>query len=205
MRFLAALVLVVLLLGSSASAADEAGELFNSIYGARLRQVRATVSAADDLVLAEELLAAARTSQDAPAILVILCDNAYALARKGRDGLGTAIEAAEFLGARVPEKRIESLEKVRQIRQRLYLAARGAEKAAQGEALIGSLLALAEAAKQTNDLDGAVAHGRRALTTATAIKSRRRARIQADLDELIVRQQIGKREARWKDRLKANP
>jgi uncharacterized membrane protein YdfJ with MMPL/SSD domain len=108
--------------------ADEAADTFNRLYGDDLKRVAATPSAADDLALAKQLLEAAEKVTNRTAFLTLLCEKAHELAIKDPAGYPTAKAALELLAANVPEKKVESLQKVAAMYQRHYATARGDAK-----------------------------------------------------------------------------
>lgn len=57
-----------------------AAEAFESLYGQDVERVRGTSEPADDIALAKRLLSAARDTTGTPALLRVLCNEAYSLA-----------------------------------------------------------------------------------------------------------------------------
>jgi len=185
--------------------ADEAEDTFNKLYGDDLKRVAATPSAADDLALAKQLLEAAEKVTNQTAFLTLLCEKAHELAIKDPTGYPTAKAALDLLAANVPEKKVELRQKVAAMYQRPYAAARGDAKAKAGEALIDVLKALAEAQAAAEDVDGAGATLKQALTVATTIKSESKAALQAQLAGLAPQQRVEKQIAALKAKLEADP
>ena len=89
--------------------------------------------------------------------------------------------------------------------QRPYATARADAKVKAGEALIEALKALAEAQAAAEDVDGAGATLKQALTVATAIKSESKAALQAQLAGLAPQQQVEKQVAALKAKLDKDP
>jgi formylglycine-generating enzyme required for sulfatase activity len=185
--------------------ADEAADTFNKLYADDLKRVAATPSPADDVALAKQLLEAAGKVTNQKDFLALLCEKAYELAIKDPTGYPTAKAAMELLTANVPEKKVESLQKVAAMYQRSYAAARAEAKAKAGEALIELLKVLADAQAAAEDVDGAGATLKQALAVATAIKSESKAALQAQLAGLTSQQQVEKQIAALKAKLDANP
>jgi formylglycine-generating enzyme required for sulfatase activity len=198
------LCLPVLFLLPAAVKADEAGDTFNSLFGADLKQVAATPDPADDVALAAQLLAAAETASKQTALLALLCDKAWELGKVHPTGHATAIEAMELLAGCAADRRMACQEKVVIIRQLQYDAARGDERTKAGGVLVASQQALLDLKADAGDLGGAVECGNRALMVARAIKADIRD-IQARLDQLLSFQRAGKQVAELKGRLAANP
>ena len=195
----------ILLASSLPVAADEAADTFNKLYAEDLKRVAATPAPADDVVLAKQLLEAARKVANQKDFLALLCEKACELASKDPTGYPTAKAAVNLLAANVPEKKVESLQKMVVMYQRSYAVARTEAKAKAGEALIESLKALADAQVAAEDVDGAGATLKQALAVATTIKSESRAAIQAQLAGLASQQQAEKQIAALKARLDADP
>jgi len=113
----------ILLAGSAAAWADEAADTFNKLYGDDLKRVAATPSTADDVALAKQMLEGAKKAEDQPAFLTLLCEKACELAIKDPTGYPTAEAAMKLLVASVPEKKVESLQKIAAMHQRSYATA----------------------------------------------------------------------------------
>ena len=166
-------------LGASAAEADKATEAFESVYGADLKRVKATSDVKDDLELATRLFAAAKEATGQPELLAILCEKALELASAHSDGYPTALAAMELLPTGVPDKGVWCAERVVEIRQRQFDAARPTNRATAGEELITAILTLVDMKLSA----GAPAEGaplcRKAEAVARAIKSDRLADIDA--------------------------
>ncbi len=195
----------ILLLSVVPALADEAADTFDKLYGDDLKRVAATPAAADDLALARQLLEAARQVTHQPALLTLLCERAHELAIKDPAGYPTAEAALKFLAANVPEKKVDSLQKMAAMYQRPYAAARGDAKSKAGEALIGALKALADAQAAAEDTDGAGVTLKQALAVATAIKSESKAALQAQLAGLGAQKQVETQIAALKAKLEKDP
>jgi len=185
--------------------ADEAADTFDKLYGEDIKRVAATPSAADDLALAKQLLEAAKQVTGQTAFLTLLCEKAQELAIKDPAGYPTAKAALELLASKVPEKKVESLQKMAAMYQRPYATARGDAKAKAGETLIEALKALADAQAAAEDTDGAGATLKQALAVATTIRSESKAALQAQLLGLAAQQQVEKEIAALKAKLEKDP
>ena len=159
--------------------ARQAAEAFESLYGQDLERVRGTSEAADDVALAKRLLAAAREATGTPALLAVLCENAYDLAAAHPDGYATAVEAAEYLASQVPEKAVACAERVAEVRQKQFAAAEGEAKTGAGKRYVDALLALAEAHVAAGTYPQAIAALKRAAGIARTTQSDRVAVIDA--------------------------
>ena len=87
------------------AAAQDAAEAFNAAYGQKLAAVLATPERTDDVKLAAELLARAKSGQVAPGLKVILCEKAFELGERTSAGCDICVEAMEVLAEAVPARR----------------------------------------------------------------------------------------------------
>ncbi len=173
--------------------AEKAAQTFDALFGADLKRVRETPDARDDAELAARLLDAARKAADQPALLTVLCEKACDLSVGSPSGLATAAQAMELLAAGVPDKAAASRERLLEIRQKQFDAARGDDKKAAGEALLDGLMPLIEDQEKAGALVEAAALCRRAQTVARAAVSPRRAEIDARADALALRMKAARR------------
>jgi hypothetical protein len=181
--------------------ADEAQDAFNQVYGDDLKRVLATASTADDIALAKQLIDAAKKAGKQPEFLALLCEKAYDLAAKDASGLATAAAAMDLLAEKVPEKKVEALQKTAALCQKQYAAARGDTRAKAGESLIQALSTLANAQATAGDFDAATTTLRQALVIATTIKSESKAAIQTQLEGVAPAQKMEKQIAALKAKL----
>jgi formylglycine-generating enzyme required for sulfatase activity len=185
--------------------ADQAEDTFNKLYEEDLKRVAATPSAADDLALAKQLLEAAGKVANQKDLLTLLCEKAHELAVKDPAGYPTAKAALDFLAAKVPEKKVEALQKIVAMYQRPYTTARGDAKVKAGETLLAALKALADAQVAAEDIDGAGATLKQAFVVATTIRSPSKAALQAQLAGLAPQQQVEKQVAALRAKLEKDP
>jgi hypothetical protein len=177
--------------------ASEAAAAFESLYGADVRRAKATPSAKDDIELAARILATARKAANQPEFLSILCENVCDLGLVHADGYATAIEAMQLEAATVPARAGLCADRIVDIRQRQFDAAKSDARPAAGEALIDAILAAFEAcgkpgvilpADDAKHKAGApsdqVSAYKRALAVARAVKSDRAAALDAHLKSL---------------------
>jgi hypothetical protein len=202
-RWLAAW-LVAFLLVTPTLVADEAKDLFDSLFGAQVQRVAKTLGRDDDVVLAAEMIAAAIEAADAVKFALLAADRAYALSSRSTSGIEIAIAAANLIAKLDPTRRLESMRRVIQLRQRQYARLRGLKKREAGERLIEAYMELAAAKQDSGDFVGASSDLRRALTTASTIKSDRRDEIKSEIDVLRSKQQLAVRIKALKLRIMAN-
>jgi len=199
---LTALVVAVCPLAASA---DEAEDAFNSLYGKEYEKAAASRDPAPAAALAAQLLSAARAKGTPPALLAMLCEKGYALAVRTPAGYGTALDTMDLLAQKMPERAAACLDRVLTVREKQFQAAKGPEKTNAGEVLIEALLTAADAHMEGGAATEAMALLKRALTTASATKSDRRAEIQGRLDGALARLRTEKQAEDLKTRLEAGP
>ena len=195
----------VLLAGSLPVLADEAADTFNKLYGDDLKHVAATPSPTDDVALAKQMLEGAKKAEGQPAFLTLLCEKAYELASKDPSEYATATAAMDLLAGKVPEKKIECLQKNAALYQKQYAMARGEARTKAGEEVITALSALAEAQAAAGDVADSGMALRQAVALAAAIKSETKAALQARIENLAHRQRAEKQIAALKAKLDADP
>ena len=151
---------------------EQAAETFNVLFGADLARVRKTGDTRDDAALAARLLETAKKAADQPAFLALVCETAANLGLAHPDGYAAAAEAMELVARSVPEKAAACRERLIEIRQKQFDAARGDERQAAGEALLDCLLPVIEAKEQAGAMTEAAALYRKAKTIAAAGSAR---------------------------------
>jgi hypothetical protein len=164
--------------------AGEAAKVFQSLYGADFKRVRATRDPKDDLELAQRLLAAAKDNTNEPEFLTILCEKAADLASPHPDGQGTALEVLQLLGATVPGQLPACAARIVDIRQKQFDIARGDDRATAGEALIDALLSLVDVQAGAGETAAAFGLCRRAVAVARVISSPRKNAVEARLSAM---------------------
>ncbi|HOD79901.1 MAG: Serine/threonine-protein kinase PknA [Planctomycetes bacterium ADurb.Bin126] len=130
----------------------EAKARFDEKFGEDMKKA---VAWKDAIELARRLLEAAKALDYDPDLLTLLCEQAHTLAMKNPVGYPLAAEAMEFLADEPDQKRIEAMDKVIDVRKRVFGAARGLDKAQALEELLDAMVTLARAHLLQNDLAAA--------------------------------------------------
>jgi hypothetical protein len=185
------------------AAAEDAEQAFQAQFGEEYKRVKATPLPQDDVALAAKLLAAAKADDVAPGLLAILCERAYELGLKHPTGWDAAAEAMAILAERVPQKKAEAWTKAVDIRQKQYALAKGADRAAAGDALVEALLGAAAARKEAADPAQADALTKRAAAIAKLVGADP-GDIQRQFDRSADRARLLTRVAEAKARVQAN-
>lgn len=156
-----------------------AAEAFESLYGQDVERVRGTSEPADDIALAKRLLSAARDTTGTPALLRVLCNEAYSLAAAYPDGYPTAVEAAACLASHVPSSAVDAADRIVAVRQKQYARAEGDAKAAAGATLVEALVRLADAHVEAMTYPQAIAALKRAARVSRSVGGDRLRAIEA--------------------------
>jgi len=180
-RYVAAAAMLASAVALGAPEPRAAAETFQSLFGADLARVKATRDVKDDLELAARLVAAVKDAKSQPALMALLCEKAYELSCFIPEGQATALAAMETEAEAIPAKAVACADRVVEIRQKQFDAARGEERVKAGQTLIEALLAGDDARAAATPPADATRLLRRALAVATAAKSDRRANIEARL------------------------
>lgn len=151
--------------------ADDAKEVFDSLYGAKIRQVSATIDRADDIALAKDMLAVAKDSGGTPALQALLCEAVYDLGAKHADGYAAAVEAMQLLAETQPKQREAAREKLIDLLTKQSRIGKPDERDAAADALIDLLVTIGDEKAQKQDYAGAASDYRRAAAIAQQSKA----------------------------------
>lgn len=169
---------------SGTSLADDADDLYKSVYEPKVKAAMATADRKDDVILAMEFLVAARQQTDLPRLAILLADKAYEMTARDPAGLAVAGDALTLLIDIDKKGKADLLDKLIDIRQRQFTASRADGKVAAADALIDSLLVSAKVRVDAKEFAAAIPLYRRALSAAILGKSERQAELKASLDSL---------------------
>jgi len=150
---------------------QKARETLDLLFAEELKRVRDTPDAADDVELAKRLLETARKATGEPALLALLCETACDLAADSPDGYGVVSDAVELGLKHAPEKAGMWTDRLIDVRQKQFQAARGGDKLDAGETLLDLLIGRAEGRIAALDLSEASVPYGRAAGAARAIGS----------------------------------
>lgn len=146
----------------------KARELFDSLFGKRMKAVAKTISRDDDVALANQLLAAAKTSGDEPAFQFLLCNAAHELGARHPDGYATAADALRLaITAQSESAAISSLrDDLVGLLTRMTRTGDADSKAAAGSEIVDVLTAQADADANAGDHAAAAKRYKRAMLFA---------------------------------------
>ena len=202
-----ALVLGTLLIHSapSAPAADPAvKERFDAKFGPALQSASATRDTDDDLALAQDMIAAAKATDD-PAFAALLGDQAQRLALPHPAGYEAAAEALSLLAQHDPARAIEALDQLTRLREKHSLKLRPDARAALNDSLIEEYGQLGELQARAELFDDAAATFRKARAAAARVKSPRADEFRDLIDFLTELRSISGRLRVLEDKLKTKP
>jgi hypothetical protein len=191
---------------NTAAGAAPAGATVASLYGAKLDQAEATKAVDDDVALAWVIFEDARLREPASALRARLCEKAYDLGAKGRDGFVAAAEAMKLLAADSPADAEACWQKIDPLLRRGYGAARGVfGRIEAGEYLVISMLQRAVADAGAGRLNDAAILLRRAYPVARTVRSSDYVSILSMQKYLGSRMRFVRQSADLRARLKADP
>lgn len=148
-------------------------QMFDSVYGRKFKEAQKSPSATDDIELAGELIKVAKDSLNNAALVAVLCDRAAELTSMSSPGRPVAVEALDLLLRFAPQRQLQTLERLVEVRQRLYAESSGEQRKDVGDQLLATQLTLAGALRTKGDLDKAVTCYEGAIRTAGLIRSLR--------------------------------
>ena len=187
-----------------ASAADVKQE-FETLFGTEVKRVSATADPADDVVLAQQFLTAAKGSANSPAMRDHLCEQAYTLGSRDVSGYPVAVEAMMYVAENNPEKQAECDGKILAIYQRGYDRSTGEKKTAAGQEYVAYLVKQADAKIAVKDYAEAMNLLRKARPVAIAIKSDEKDAIQGKIDSYTQMALVSSKVEAAEKKLKVNP
>lgn len=171
------IVVCIVLSGFVASACADAESDFNSLFGDEIKRVTASRNGKAAAELAAQMMLAAKSVENRPDLHVLLWTRAAEFGAKSPSGYKTAIQAVKNLLQAKPDDRPRWIEKLSSLHKRRYATARGKERIVVGQELIDDLLAIADAQTRDGQGSAALATYRKAMPTATVIRSPRKGEI----------------------------
>ncbi len=165
------LILLAPVVAPPQALAADAQAVFNSLYSAKIKEVRQTVDLKDDAALARQMVDAADKLKETPQLLVLVCEAAHDLTRINPFGYDTAIAAMRRVAEVVPAQAHTAKLKIIDVQTRQYRAARGVERNALGATLAADMEKLGDERRAAGAYDDAVTLYRQAMIVATQIKS----------------------------------
>jgi len=151
--------------------ADEASQVFDSLYSVKIKQVAATSDRTDDIALAKEMLAVAKDGGSTPKLQALLCDAVGDLAGKHPDGFPTAIEAMQLLADSQEDQRDAARLKLIDLLTKQTRTGKAEERADASDALIDLLITIGDEKAEKKQYAEAAGDYRRANILATQSKS----------------------------------
>ena len=198
-------VMAALAVSSAGAPDDKVAQTFQTLFGFRIAQAKNTAGRKDDDALAEEMLAAARRMASEPALAAMICESVYELSLAIPEGSAAAAGAMEFLAEVAPGRKGECLQKMLALQQRAFRTSRGLERIELGEAIIDTLLGLADSAIDAGQLAEAASYCRQAMATGGLIKSQRQPEAQGKLAYALSRGRVASQITMLQSAVERNP
>jgi len=203
------LAIVTAMFASICTAAEieeaQVKKVFDELYGEQLSRVGTTISKDDDIELGELMVSVAKTVDNQPALVVMICKTAHKLTSQVPAGFSVAEDAIDLLLETAPDQRVEWNELLLDLRQLQLKRSSPADRIKAGKALIEVLEAsgddLVKAEKETE----ASSLYRRAVQVSAKIRSKDAVRLRQKIEQISLnRKARGKIEVLQK-RLAADP
>ncbi len=197
-------VCVFVCMAAAVAPADEARKVFDTLYGQKIRQATATADRADDVALAQEMVAVAKDSGGTPGLQILLCNGAADLAGKHPDGYAVAIEAMQLLADEREEEREAARAKLIELLAKQSRTGGAEARNDAGDALIDLLITMGDEKAERKLYTEAAADYRRANTLAVQRKSEQLEPIKAKMEFATSRDRTVKRLAQLQEKLLQN-
>jgi hypothetical protein len=188
------LTYAVLFLCAPSLLADEASQIFDSLYGARLKAVESTPASKDDVEFAATLLASAKQARDTPALLKLICEAVDKLGSRDRTGYGFVVEARRLQSDAIPADRGTCLDRIIEVQQLTWNASRGQERN-------GAAKFHAASGEYTNALE----YYQRGISMARSVRSHSVSDILAEREATANKLRASKRVDDLNHKLEVNP
>jgi len=195
---------IIMSLPISAAFADEARQVFDSLYGQKIKQAAATSDRADDIALAKEMLAVAKASGSTPKLQAMLCDTAGDLGSKHPDGFSTAIEAMQLLADAQEDQREATRVKLIDLLTKQSRTGKAEERTQASDAMIDLLIAMGDEKAEKKQYAEAAVDYRRAFILATQRKSDLLNVVKAKMEFAVSRDRAVTQIARLREKLLQN-
>jgi|GEM_PF-6950281 len=201
MRIRILVVVTILACSLRGLAGAQEDQAFAELFGKDVDGVAATPSKKDDVELAGKLLVAAKDLKSNSKLRALLLRKSHDLGSKDPTGYATAIAALELFAADNPDRLETCTDAIIVLQEKLYHAARTADRRPQAEALAARLIASSKQKATAKKSGEAVALLRKALGLAGIAGSETGGVIQDQIKSLGDRQQAEKKAAELYDRL----
>lgn len=161
---------ITLALASSHSHANEAEELFQKLFGQKMKQTLATRDFDDDMALTHEILGSVASVKGQAQLIGVLCDKAHALCSRRPEGYHLATEAMALMHQQVPQRRREALEKIVALGRKIYIRSKPSERKRAAQGMVRNMMLLAAEQDDADDDRACVITLRQARQYAIAAK-----------------------------------
>jgi hypothetical protein len=171
--------------------ADEASELFKTLYADQLQDVKSSPDKADDVELATTMVDMAKRLINRPKMVELLCESAYTLSARTKRGASTATEAMTLLAQIIPTKKRLAMSRVIAIRKKQYDAAKIRYiQVDAGRRLIQNYESFATIMVRTKNYAGALRQYQTAIAIAAAVETSPVQRLKKAQGDTLAKKQL---------------
>ncbi len=164
-------LVLVMSMSPVAQTADNPQQVFNEIFGERVKGAKSSRTSEDDVALAKEILQSAIELKADKSLRVMMFNHAYDLGKAGPQGYDTALEAMKHLAQQFPTHAQAASDKSFQLVNAAYRSSRGTERVKFGQMLVDYRSDAAFTLLEAGNYRAALASFRQALSIARLIRS----------------------------------
>ena len=172
---------------------DDVSQVVDVLFGEKIRKVLATISRADDVALASEMLEAIKGDTVTLAMQATLCEKASELAMRDTSGFAVALEAVKVWPVEgTAAEQAAAIEKQVEVLNRIHQTGKPADRTPAGVMLIDLLVRSGNGKMEANAFADAVASYRMAGAIAPRVKPEDALAIRSKLDIALHRERTAR-------------
>jgi len=201
-----AVILVALSASVVAQEVDqaEASKLFEELFGQEVRSVKKTPDRTDDVELGQRLLKSLESVKSQPALIAIICQQAYSLCMRHPSGTESAMLAMRTLALRIPDKAESSLDRLIALQRRKYMTSKSKTRASAAGDLIRELESAGDLLVKHEKIDKALVYYRQAVSLSVPAGNSPD-RLKSKIGAIEYKRKTKSRLASLYEEIKANP
>jgi hypothetical protein len=185
--------------------ADQAGDTYESLFGAEEKRVTASATKKDDAEFAQKLLAAVEKVKDDPRLRDLLLEKAYEIGSRNSLGYATAVDAMHKLVEADAARKAECRQKILKVLELRFRDARGPDQVPVAQEVIALQGEEADEALAAGKFAEALAAYNRAYALASRLRLRQADSLARTIKTVTARQAVQKEKDRLTALRQANP